>query len=242
MVPDRAAAPPPAAHPRDERDPVLSVTDLRELDTATADLSRVIPRADVDVASVVPRVTPIIDRVRDGGEQALLDLAEQFDGVRPPALRVPAEALAAALEDLDPTVRAALEESIARARRVHAAQIPAGSTVELGEGAVVENRWVPVERVGLYVPGGRAVYPSSVVMNVVPAQAAGVESLVVTSPPRARCWAWTRSTPPAARRPWPCWRSASARTTARAGSARPCGWSRGRATCTSPRPSAPCRG
>ena len=184
MVPDRAAAPLPAAHPRDERDPVLSVTDLRELDTATADLSRVIPRADVDVASVVPRVTPIIGRVRDGGEQALLDLAEQFDGIRPPALRVPAEALAAALEDLDPTVRAALEESIARARKVHAAQVPAGSTVELGEGAVVENRWVPVERVGLYVPGGRAVYPSSVVMNVVPAQAAGVESLAVTSPPQ----------------------------------------------------------
>ncbi|CAM3657278.1 histidinol dehydrogenase [Micrococcus flavus] len=163
---------------------MLSVTDLRELDTATADLSRVIPRADVDVASVVPKVQPIIDRVRDGGERALLALAEEFDGVRPPALRVPAEALAAALENLDPAVRAALEESIRRARTVHEAQIPAGSVVELGEGAVVENRWVPVERVGLYVPGGRAVYPSSVVMNVVPAQAAGVESLVVTSPPQ----------------------------------------------------------
>ncbi|MCG7422149.1 histidinol dehydrogenase [Micrococcus sp. ACRRV] len=163
---------------------MLSVTDLRELDTAAADLSAIVPRAEVDVASTVPVVAPIIEQVRTGSEQTLLDLAERFDGVRPPALRVPAEALTAALEGLDPAVRAALEESIARARKVHAAQVPSGSTVELGEGAVVENRWVPVERVGLYVPGGRAVYPSSVVMNVVPAQAAGVESLVVTSPPQ----------------------------------------------------------
>ena len=163
---------------------MLSVTDLRPLDTATADLSRIIPRANVDVSSVVPAVAPIIEQVRHGGEQTLLDLAERFDGVRPPALRVPAEALEAALAGLDPRVRAALEESIRRARLVHAAQHPQDSTVELGEGAVVENHWIPVGRVGLYVPGGRAVYPSSVVMNVVPAQAAGVESLAVTSPPQ----------------------------------------------------------
>lgn len=163
---------------------MLSVTDLRPLDTATADLSRIIPRANVDVSSVVPVVAPIIEQVRHGGEQTLLDLAERFDGVRPPALRVPAEALEAALAGLDPRVRAALEESIRRARLVHAAQHPQDSTVELGEGAVVENHWLPVGRVGLYVPGGRAVYPSSVVMNVVPAQAAGVGSLAVTSPPQ----------------------------------------------------------
>ena len=163
---------------------MLSVTDLRPLDTATADLSRIIPRANVDVSSVVPAVAPIIEQVRHGGEQTLLELAERFDGVRPPALRVPAEALEAALAGLDPRVRAALEESIRRARLVHAAQHPQDSTVELGEGAVVENHWLPVGRVGLYVPGGRAVYPSSVVMNVVPAQAAGVGSLAVTSPPQ----------------------------------------------------------
>ncbi|MCM3553039.1 histidinol dehydrogenase [Micrococcus luteus] len=163
---------------------MLSVTDLRPLDTATADLSRIIPRANVDVSSVVPVVAPIIERVRHGGEQTLLELAERFDGVRPPALRVPAEALEAALAGLDPRVRAALEESIRRARLVHDAQHPQDSTVELGEGAVVENHWIPVGRVGLYVPGGRAVYPSSVVMNVVPAQAAGVGSLAVTSPPQ----------------------------------------------------------
>ncbi|MBE1539591.1 histidinol dehydrogenase [Micrococcus yunnanensis] len=163
---------------------MLSVTDLRPLDTATADLSRIIPRANVDVSSVVPVVAPIIEQVRRGGEQTLLELAERFDGVRPPALRVPAEALEAALAGLDPRVRAALEESIRRARLVHDAQHPQDSTVELGEGAVVENHWIPVGRVGLYVPGGRAVYPSSVVMNVVPAQAAGVGSLAVTSPPQ----------------------------------------------------------
>ena len=163
---------------------MLSVTDLRPLDTATADLSRIIPRANVDVSSVVPVVAPILEQVRHGDEQTLLELAERFDGVRPPALRVPAEALEAALAGLDPRVRAALEESIRRARLVHAAQHPQDSTVELGEGAVVENHWLPVGRVGLYVPGGRAVYPSSVVMNVVPAQAAGVGSLAVTSPPQ----------------------------------------------------------
>ena len=163
---------------------MLSVTDLRPLDTATADLSRIIPRANVDVSSVVPVVAPIIEQVRHGGERTLLELAERFDGVRPPALRVPAEALEAALAGLDPRVRAALEESIRRARLVHDAQHPQDSTVELGEGAVVENHWIPVGRVGLYVPGGRAVYPSSVVMNVVPAQAAGVGSLAVTSPPQ----------------------------------------------------------
>ncbi|SFV21978.1 histidinol dehydrogenase [Micrococcus terreus] len=161
---------------------MLSLTDLRGQDV---DPLSVLPRAELDVSSAVETVRPILDQVRDGGVQAVLDLGERFDGVRPPSLRVPAEALERALEQLDPTVRAALEESISRARRVHSAQMPEDSTVELGEGAVVVNRWVPVNRVGLYVPGGRAVYPSSVVMNVVPAQAAGVASLAVASPPQA---------------------------------------------------------
>ena len=161
---------------------MLSLTDLRGQDV---DPLSVLPRAELDVSSAVETVRPILDQVRDGGVQAVLDLGERFDGVRPPSLRVPAEALERALEQLDPTVRAALEESISRARRVHSAQIPEDATVELGEGAVVVNRWVPVNRVGLYVPGGRAVYPSSVVMNVVPAQAAGVASLAVASPPQA---------------------------------------------------------
>ncbi|MEW1981329.1 histidinol dehydrogenase [Citricoccus sp. NPDC079358] len=160
---------------------MLATTDLRG---RTYDPATVLPRAEVDVAAAVPKVLPILDRVRTEGTRAVLDLGEQFDGVRPPSLAVPAEKLAEALESLDPEVRSALEESIDRARKVHAAQIPSGSEVDLGEGAIVENRWVPVNRVGLYVPGGRAVYPSSVVMNVVPAQAAGVASLAVASPPQ----------------------------------------------------------
>ena len=161
---------------------MLSLTDLRGQDV---DPLSVLPRAELDVSSAMETVRPILDQVRDGGVQAVLELGERFDGIRPPSLRVPTEALQRALDQLDPAVRAALEESISRARRVHSAQIPEDSTVELGEGAVVVNRWVPVNRVGLYVPGGRAVYPSSVVMNVVPAQAAGVASLAVASPPQA---------------------------------------------------------
>ena len=170
---------------------MLTVTDLRGAD---ADITAAVPRAETDVASTVPSVLPIIERVRTEGAAAVLDLGERFDGVRPPSLRVPDETIRAALETLEPAVRAGLEESIRRARRVHAAQVPAGSVVDLGEGAVVENRWTPVDRVGLYVPGGRAVYPSSVVMNVVPAQAAGVGSLAVATPPQAEHGGWPHPT------------------------------------------------
>ena len=162
---------------------MLSVTDLRDA-AADTDLDAVVPRAEVDVSSTVSAVLPIIEQVRTGGASAVLELGERFDGVRAPALRVPTEAIEQSLETLDPEVRAALEESIRRARKVHAAQVPSGTEVELADGAIVENRWVPVDRVGLYVPGGRAVYPSSVVMNVVPAQAAGVQGLAVASPPQ----------------------------------------------------------
>ena len=139
---------------------MLTVTDLRGAD---ADITAAVPRAETDVASTVPSVLPIIERVRTEGAAAVLDLGERFDGVRPPSLRVPDETIRAALETLEPAVRAGLEESIRRARKVHAAQVPAGSVVDLGEGAVVENRWTPVDRVGLYVPGGRAVYPLSLI-------------------------------------------------------------------------------
>ena len=114
--------------------------------------------------------------------EALLDLTERFDGVRPESIRVPAGALAAALDRLEPDVRAGLEESIRRARLVHREQVPAGHVTRVVPGGTVTQRWVPVGRVGLYVPGGLAVYPSSVVMNVVPAQEAGVASIAVTSP------------------------------------------------------------
>lgn len=136
------------------------------------------------MADAEQKVTDIITAVRTRGFAALSELAKAFDGVEQEHPRVPAAALRAALENLDPAVRAALEESIRRARRFADSQRPANIDVELGEGAVVSQNWVPVGRVGLYVPGGLAVYPSSVIMNVVPALAAGVASIALASPPQ----------------------------------------------------------
>lgn len=161
---------------------MLHLTDLRN---TTYDPATVMPRAKLEVSDASAIVEPIIDKVKKGGAEAVLELTEQFDRVRPASLRVPAAALDQALDELSEDVRAALEESIRRARAVHAAQLPADTVVPLADGAVVENHWIPIQRVGLYVPGGRAVYPSSVIMNVVPAQAAGVPGIAVTSPPQA---------------------------------------------------------
>ncbi|MGV8965468.1 MAG: histidinol dehydrogenase [Cellulomonas sp.] len=163
---------------------MISRLDLRGRTLSTRELVAALPRAEIDVDAATHLVTPILEAVRTEGAAALRDLAERFDGVRPAHLRVPPEALAAALAGLDPAVRLALAETIRRVRAVHAAQRPADFRVELGPGAVVRQRWVAVGRVGLYVPGGLAVYPSSVVMNVVAAQAAGVPSLAVASPPQ----------------------------------------------------------
>jgi histidinol dehydrogenase len=129
-------------------------------------------------------VRALCDDVRDRGAEAVLDLTERFDGVRPAGLRVPAEALHRAVDELDPRVRVAVDETIRRVRAVHRAQLRDSVRTEVAPGGFVTQRWVPVNRVGLYVPGGLAVYPSSVVMNVVPAQEAGVGSLAVASPPQ----------------------------------------------------------
>jgi histidinol dehydrogenase len=165
---------------------MLRRTDLRFRPLpGTAALRALLPRAEVDVDAVVERVRPIVDAVRERGVEAALEFAERFDRVRPAGVRVPAATLAGALAALDPAVREALETSIARARAVHAEQRRTDLVTQVVPGGVVSERFVPVRRVGLYAPGGLAVYPSSVVMNVVPAQEAGVESLVVASPPQA---------------------------------------------------------
>ena len=164
---------------------MLRRIDLRASLPAAARLRSVMPRPDTDVESVLDRVRPIVDAVRERGVDAVLEFAESFDKVRPATVRVPVDELRRAAEELDPDVRAALEESISRARRVHAEQRRTDVTTQVVPGGTVTERWVPVARVGLYAPGGLAVYPSSVVMNVVPAQLAGVESLVVCSPPQA---------------------------------------------------------
>ncbi|OBB81600.1 histidinol dehydrogenase [Mycolicibacterium peregrinum] len=163
----------------------MSRIDLRNRALNAAQLRSALPRGGVDVDAIVPKVRPIVEAVAEHGAKAALDYGHTFDGIRPDTVRVPADRLAAALADLDPDVRAALQVAIDRARTVHADQRRTDTTTTLGPGATVTERWVPVERVGLYVPGGNAVYPSSVVMNVVPAQTAGVDSLVIASPPQA---------------------------------------------------------
>ncbi|MGW0907885.1 histidinol dehydrogenase [Streptomyces sp. NPDC002853] len=148
-------------------------------------LRTLLPRADFDVAAALEKVRPICEDVHHRGDAALIEYAEKFDGVRLTQVRVPATAIAAALADLDPVVREALEESIRRARIVHREQRRAPHTTQVVPGGSVTEKWVPVERVGLYAPGGRSVYPSSVIMNAVPAQEAGVESMALASPPQA---------------------------------------------------------
>ncbi len=159
--------------------------DLRGRELGPAGLRRAVPRAaPADAADAEHKVRQIIDDVRRRGFAALSEMAERFDGVTQLHPRVPAAALAEALAGLDPAVRSALEESIDRVRRVATAQRPADVDVELADGAVVGQKWLPMGRVGLYVPGGLAVYPSSVVMSVVPAQVAGVRSIALASPPQ----------------------------------------------------------
>ncbi|MWA10522.1 histidinol dehydrogenase [Streptomyces sp. BA2] len=147
-------------------------------------LRALLPRADFDVAAALEKVRPICEDVHHRGDAALIEYAEKFDGVRLAQVRVPATAIAEALAGLDPLVREALEESIRRARIVHREQRRAPHTTQVVPGGTVTEKWVPVERVGLYAPGGRSVYPSSVIMNAVPAQEAGVESMALASPPQ----------------------------------------------------------
>jgi histidinol dehydrogenase len=170
---------------------VIRRIDLRG---SKADPRSVLPRADMDVADAGDRVRPIIEDVRTGGAEAVLRWTEQLDGVRPPSLRVPAGIMQEAAAALDPAVRAALVESIARARHVHLDQRRTDISTVVVPGGMVTERWLPVDRVGLYVPGGRAVYPSSVIMNVVPAQVAGVASLAVVSPAQRDFGGWPHPT------------------------------------------------
>lgn len=164
---------------------MLTRIDLRDTDLTPHQLAQRLPRAALDVTAALATVEPIISDVRARGAAALRDAAERFDGVRPERLRVPREAIERAVGGLDPSVRGALELSIAHNRAGHAVQMPEERTTRITDGGIVTQRWIPVRRVGLYVPGGLAVYPSSVVMNVVAAQVAGVESVVLASPPQA---------------------------------------------------------
>jgi len=163
---------------------VLRLLDLSGTTASPVQLRRLLPRATLDVSSALEAVSPVVRAVREQGYAGARAATARFDGVDVPDPRVPAQALTTALDELPGPVRAALDESIRRVRVVHAEQRRAVTDVEVRPGATVTEKWIPVDRVGLYVPGGIAVYPSSVVMNVVPAQVAGVPSLAVCSPPQ----------------------------------------------------------
>lgn len=163
---------------------MLRTLDLRGQDLTPAELLAAVPRATAARSEALATAVRLVNDVAKRGETALREQAEQFDGVTGHDIRVPADHLAEALDSLDPVVRDALERAIARVRAASAVQVPPPTTTTLAPGALVHQRWQPVRRVGVYVPGGKAVYPSSVVMNVVPAQAAGVEQIALASPPQ----------------------------------------------------------
>jgi histidinol dehydrogenase len=158
--------------------------DLRGRELSPADMLAAVPRATQARAEALDTAARIVDDVQQRGATALREQAERFDRVSGHDLRVPAAHIADAIEALQPEIREALEEAIRRVRLASAAQVPDARVTEIGAGAVITQRWQPVHRVGVYIPGGKAVYPSSVVMNVVPAQVAGVEQIALASPPQ----------------------------------------------------------
>lgn len=147
-----------------------------------AKVAEILPRAKSTDNSVTDKVSEIIEQVRQDGLAALKNHAERFDGVIPANFRVPKQAIAQALAALDPALRSAVEEAIRRVRLVSQAQMPANIKTSVTTGGEVNLDFKPVDSAGVYVPGGKAVYPSSVIMNVVPAQVAGVSKIVLCSP------------------------------------------------------------
>ena len=168
--------------------------DLRGKQLSKSEINNLIPRAKLDVVAAMSAVEPILNRVRSGNESDLLELSKQFDGIAPKSIRVPKEELKKALKNLDPKVLDSLQIAAQRIRKVHQDQIRETKISELEAGATVTEKWIPVDRVGLYVPGGRAVYPSSVLMNVIPAQIAKVPSIAVATPPQVDNGGWPNST------------------------------------------------
>ena len=166
---------------------MISRIDLRGRPASSltrTELAGVLPRAATDVETAVAQIRPLCEDVKRRGAEAVREYTARFDGVDLATTRVPPQALDAALAGLDLRVRQALEEAIRRTRRVHGAQLPAETATQVTSGLTVTGRFIPVGRAGVYVPGGLVAYPSSVVMNIVPAQAAGVTSIAVASPPQ----------------------------------------------------------
>ena len=163
---------------------MIRTVDLRGRALSKAQYNLELPRATLNVAEAMVLIQPILDRVKNGTQADLIALAQEFDGVTPASIRVPQRELDKALSGLAPAIKTALELSISRIKKVHNDQVRTDTATTVVDGGTVTEKWVPVDRVGLYVPGGRAVYPSSVMMNVIPAQIAKVQSIAVASPPQ----------------------------------------------------------
>jgi len=172
----------------------MRVVDLRGRQLSKRGYQELLPRAPLDINSALADIKPILDSVKNGDESTLLELSSRFDGIAPQSLRVPQAVISSALTTLDPQLREIITESSRRVRIVHRDQQRGATTTRVVDGGEVQERWIPVDRVGLYVPGGRAVYPSSVIMNVVPAQIAGVPSIAVASPAQKENDGWPHPT------------------------------------------------
>ena len=170
---------------------MIQIIDVRENSQL---VSPVVPRAQLDVESALNQINPVLTDVEKNGDEAVLSWNEKFDGIKPKSLRVPQEVIDKAFSEMSPDVIEALKESIERTTKVHKAQIKSENKTEVVDNGFVTQKYIPVSRVGLYVPGGQAVYPSSVVMNVVPAKVAGVKSIAVSSPSQKENDGWPNKT------------------------------------------------
>jgi histidinol dehydrogenase len=172
----------------------MRVIDLRGQQLSKSEYQYLLPRAEFDIKSALTVIEPILQAVKNGDEQTMRDLSLKFDGVAPDSIRVPQSVIDEALNSLDVELKAVILESIRRVRLVHGDQKRGITTTRVVDGGVVQERWIPVDRVGLYAPGGKAVYPSSVIMNVVPAQIAGVTSIALASPAQQENNGWPNPT------------------------------------------------
>jgi len=161
---------------------IIRLLDLRGQVISAEVVAKELPRAAIDMAAAVEDVRPLVSQIRNEGASALVELAKKFDGIDINPIKVTSDELSQALNALDLDLKASLEIAIARVRKVSELGKPKGFSAELADGAVVQQRYQPIDSVGLYVPGGKAVYPSSVIMNVVPAQVAGVKKLAIATP------------------------------------------------------------
>ncbi|MFP5527520.1 histidinol dehydrogenase [Peptococcus simiae] len=146
-------------------------------------LDRLAGRIQAPDPDMLARVETILAAVRTEGDAALCRFSEAFDGFKGPVTFLTPADCQAALEGLDPGLQAALDKAARHIRAFHERQLTQGFVLDKGQGVRLEQRVLPLRRVGLYVPGGRAAYPSTVLMNAIPARIAGVEDLIVATPP-----------------------------------------------------------